>query len=79
MLVGAFATLLAGGLLSPLIAFPLSFGVAAVVGALPTFVLMTGRLGPSKAAALAALVAIVLASASALLAFGACVATGCVG
>ncbi len=68
MLVGAFITLLAGGLLAPVIAFPLSFGVAAVVGALPTFALMAGRLGPARAAALAALVATALAGASAVLA-----------
>jgi hypothetical protein len=69
-------TLLSSGPLLPLLGSPLGFAGAGVVGAIPTFVFLVGRIGAAKAVMLAAVVGVALALVFMALAYGAWLLTG---
>ena len=61
ILLGVFAGIVSGIALLPLLGSPLGFLATGAVAALPTFALMTPRIGSGRAAALAAALAVALA------------------
>lgn len=78
-MAGILLAFLSAGWVLPAVGFPFGLIVLGLVVGAPVFLILRGSLGPFRALLLAAVTAVAAAVVFALVGFGACVATGCVG